>query len=185
MCELFNNATVAAFFGAFFAFLLVVATDLRRRYLVRTLLTRNIASAKDLAEAKLQTVVTNIALVREDNRITAAPIMEFPLRAIEEQKLQVLDLLTSSQSQALEALLYWMRAIDDLIAEGVALAKKVKALSRVNGPDADRISLATEYLELMGEAEKNIGYLRDLLAHYLNGRPELVLEFKHPIGDRK
>jgi hypothetical protein len=71
--------------------------------------------------------------------------MAFPLRAIEEQKLQVLDLLTSTQSQALEALLYWMRAIDDLIAEGVAVARQIKALSRANGPNADRVALATGY----------------------------------------
>lgn len=182
MADVFNNASVAAFFGAFAAFLLVVATDLRRRYLIRSLLNRHVASAVDLAKAKLETIATNIALVRSDNRITAAPVMAFPLKAIEDYKLQVLDLLTSPETQALDALVYWMKSIDDLIAEAVGLAARVKTMSRANAPDKERMALAGEYLDLMDEAEKNMRYLIEMLGHYVGKHPERILQFKHPIG---
>lgn len=182
MDDLFNNATVAAFFGSFAAFLLVAATDLRRRYLIRSLLTRQIKDAVELANAKLETVRLNMALVREDNRITAAPIMPFPLKPIEDYRLQVLDLLSSAQAQALDALSYWMKAIDGLLAEAGAVAIRVKALSRANAPDAERRALAEEYLDLMGEAEKNMLYLVEMLGHYVAERPEKILGFKHPVG---
>lgn len=182
MADFFNNASVAAFFGAFAAFLLVVATDLRRRYLIRSLLNRHVASAIELAKAKLETIATNIALVRSDKRITAAPVMAFPLKAIEDYKLQILDLLTSPETQALDALVYWMRAIDDLINEAVGLAVRVKALSRANAPDKDQIALSDEYLDLMSEAEKNMRYLIEMLGHYVDKHPERVLQFKHRIG---
>lgn len=183
MDDLFNNATVAAFFGAFAAFLLVVATDLRRRYLIRSLLDRQIKDAIELAKAKLETVRMNIALVREDNRITAAPIMPFPLKPIEDYRLQVLDLLSSAQAQALDALAYWMKAIDGLLVEATAVASRIQVLSRTNAPNAERRALAEDYLGLMGEAEKNMLYLVEMLEHYVAKRPEKILGFKHPVGD--
>jgi hypothetical protein len=185
MDDLFSNATVAAFFGAFAAFLLVAATDLRRRYLIRSLLNRQVEDAIELAKAKLETVRMNIALVREDNRITAAPIMPFPLKPIEDYRLQVLDLLSSVQAQALDALAYWMKAIDGLLGEAIAVATRVKTLTRANAPDAERRALAEEYLELMGEAEKNMLYLLEMLQHYAANRPEKILGFKHPVGEAR
>lgn len=185
MDDFFNNATVAAFFGAFSAFLLVAATDLRRRYLIRSLLDRQVKDSLQVARAKLETVRMNIALVREDNRITAAPIMPFPLKPIEDYRLQVLDLLSSVQAQALDALSYWMKAIDGLLGEATAVASRVKALSQANAPDEERRAMAEEYLELMDEAEKNMLYLMEMLEHYVAKRPERILGFKHPVGDAR
>jgi predicted RNA-binding protein with PUA-like domain len=183
MDDLFNNATVAAFFGAFAAFLLVAATDLRRRYMIRSLLNRQIKDAIELSNAKIETVRMNMALVREDNRITVAPIMLFPLKPIEDYRLQVLDLLSSAQAQALDVLAYWMKAIDGLLGEAIAVAGRVKVLSQANAPDAESRALAEEYLDLMGEAEKNMLYLVKMLEHYVAKRPENILGFKHPVGE--
>jgi hypothetical protein len=185
LADFFNNGSVAAFCGAFAAFLLVAATDLRRRYLVRSLLNKHLANLLCHAHRKLQSIQTSIALVREDNRITDAPIMPFPVKTIDDYRAQVLDLLSPEQMQALDALAYWMTAIDGVIAEGTVVASGIRRLAQRKGPDTERMALAEEYISTMCDAEMNTEYLVEMLGYYLSEKPQKIIEFKHPVRHKK
>lgn len=182
MWDFLNNASVGAFVGAFSAFLLVVATDLRRRYRYRTLLKYLISDNQDHAQKKLEAVRMNLALIREDNRVTPAPFMLFPTKSIKDYQFQVLDILNSNQKQALDALVYWMEAIDGLLSEATQNASELKRLVKENAATSERARVAGEYIDCLEEAEKNLGYFIKLSGYYVQGEPRKVVEFYHPIG---
>lgn len=181
MCEVLNNASVAAFLGAFFAFLLVVAANWLRRRQQKSTLTSLISDNLDHARQKRQSVKTNIELLQEDNKVTDAPYMRFPIRSIRDQQIQVLDLLSAAQKQGIDALIYWMEAVDDLLASATSKATELKVLIRANATLQERSKSAERYLELMGESEKNLGLLCRLCEYYVDGNPEKIIEFRHPI----
>lgn len=176
-----NNASVAAFVGAFAAFLLVFATDRRRRYRNRAIVRQLVASSLNLSQRKLETVQMNLAMVREDNRITDAQIMAFPVKAMDDYSLQVLDILKVDEKQALDILVYWMSAIDDLLAHAAAKATEVKNLSRMPELAAEKAMATEDYISTMQEAEINLEYLSRMLEYYVNGSPNKIIEFKHKV----
>ena len=180
--DIFNNPSVAAFIGALFAFLLVSATDLRRRYRIRNLLSYLISDNLDHARSKLEAIRTNIALIKEDNKITGAPFMRFPTQSIKDYQFQVLDILDANQKQGLDALIYWMEAIDDLISEATCKATELKDCIKLNAPNAERTLLVGEFISLLEEAEKNLNHFITLAGYYKEGKAHRILEFQHPIG---
>ena len=182
MWKILENPSVAAFLGAFSAFLLVALTDWRRRRRIKQLLTFLVSDNLDLARRKTETVQTNIDLVRQDNKITCAEIMRFPTQSIKDYQFQILDMLSANQKQGLEALVYWMEAIDRLLESATKEAGEVVDLAKINGPDDVRASKAKSYLSTLEEAKKNLGYLIELSEYYVSGKPEKIIEFMHPIG---
>jgi hypothetical protein len=180
--EFLNNGSIAAFVGAFSAFILIVLTDIRRRYRTKRLLRHLVSDNFDHARHKIESVRMNIALVRERNKIIAAPVMRFPVSSIRIMQHEVLDLLNANEKQALDALLYWMEAIDDLIGEGTKSASNLKLAIKRNAPNEERTSIANDFLELMEEAEKNLELLVELCQSFISGRAHEIIEFSHPVG---
>jgi len=64
MSDVFANASVSAFVGAFSAFVLVIITDRRRLYHKRSVLKNVISGNGDHARFKLDTVQRNLELVK-------------------------------------------------------------------------------------------------------------------------
>lgn len=183
MWDFLSNASVAAFIGAFSAFLLVAATDLRRRYRLRTLLRCQVSDSQDHARKKREAVQMNLALIREDRKITDAPFMRFPTRGIKDYELQVLDLLDANHKQGLDALIYWMEAIDDLLVKATSRASRIKELEIRGAADAEEKDLEVRrYIETLEEADRNLGCLVDLTGAYVEGKPHKILEFYHPMS---
>lgn len=181
--EFFSNPTVSAFFGALFAFLLVTATDWRRRRRTKRLLTYLVSDNIDHARAKLESVRTNIALLKEDNKITGAPFIRFPTESIKQYQHDILDMLNANEKQALDALVFWMEAIDDLIRNATAKANEVKTLIRHNASIEEKTLLVNEFVDSLEEAESNLNHFIELAGHYKNGEAYKILEFQHPIGN--
>lgn len=102
--DFFNNQSVGAFLGAFAAFGLVIIND-RRRELRKV---RNVKAEVEVnlanAQAKLETVRRNRALLREQNRVMPAPILKFNTAFIRQLSAEVLDRLTLDQRRAIDAL---------------------------------------------------------------------------------
>jgi hypothetical protein len=184
MWDFLNNASIGAFVGAFTAFFLVVATDLRRRYRMRALLTHLVSDNLDLARRKLEAVQMNIALIKEDGRITGSPFMKFPIQSIKDYQFQVLDILNANNKQGLDGLVYWMQAIDELLLEATEYAKEIKKYIKNKDTDSEKIAIA-DYIDVMEESEKNLVYLIQLAEFYVKGEPHKILEFYHEVGESK
>jgi len=63
--EIFNNTTVGAFFGAFFAFLLVILTDFRRERRKRKLLD-SLLKVNHAKKETLTTHISNVVIISEE-----------------------------------------------------------------------------------------------------------------------
>lgn len=181
MCEFLNNASVAAFFGAFSAFILVALTDIRRRYRDRTLLRLLIADNLDHAQKKLASIQMNRAMVTDDNNITDAPIMPFPTQSIRDYQLRALDVLGTKEKQSLDAIMYWMESIDELIKSATSLASRIKALIKSDAPLQERMIIVKDYLEILGEVEKNLEHLISMAEFYKKKEYHKIVEFEHPV----
>lgn len=179
--DFLNNASVAAFLGAFSAYFLVALTDWRRRRKRIELLVRRISINRDLATVKRETARTNIAMIRE-NRFTSAPVMRFPVEDVRALQREALDILSATQTNALDALVYWMEAIDGLFERARLCAEELVQLAKNNAPTPERSAKGEELLNEFRHAEINLGYFIELSTHYINSEPEKILEFRHRIG---
>jgi len=181
MCEFLNNASVAAFIGAFSAFILVVLTDIRRRYRDRTLLRLLVSDNLDHARKKLASIQMNRAMVTDDNNITDAPFMPFSTQSIRDYQLRALDVLGTKEKQSLDAIMYWMESIDELIKSATSLASRIKALIKSDAQLQERMIIVKDYLEILGEGEKNLEYLISMAEFYNKKEYHKIVEFEHPV----
>ena len=183
MWELLNNASLGAFVGAFAAFVLVMFTDWRRRRRIKKLLKFLVSDNLDHARQKLEAVKTNIALLKEDNKITDGPFMQFQTHSIKDYQYQVLDLLDTNEKQGLDALIYWMEGINGLLDEVASNVQNLKQLIKNNASNPEKSEAAREYVDSLGETETNLNHFVELAGYYVEGKPHKILEFKYPIGN--
>ena len=162
MWDFFNNASVSAFVGAFAAFLLVALTDIRRAHRKKRTMKDLICDLGDLAQKKIETCRTNLAMIQEDNKFTTAPVMQFPTAPIKHIQLDVLYLLNANEKAGLDGILYWADAIDGLFAEALATSERLRALAKKEAPTSLRAQLGEDIIESFRNAERNLEYLVEL-----------------------
>jgi hypothetical protein len=178
MSSFFSNPSISAFIGAFAAFALVILTDRRRLYRKRSVLRNMISDNGDHARLKLDTVQRNMELVTL-GKISDAPIMKFPTRAIEELQYDVADILDANSNQAISAILYWMHAIDEQFLIGATKASHIKAIELRNPQNPEKLHLWREYKDIQEESVKNLQTLSRMIEDYLAGQPEKIVELRH------
>lgn len=174
-------AALGALLGASAAFMLVALSDMRRRYRERCVLRSLIADNIDLARRKRKAVTQNEALFKEEERITEAPLMLFSTHAIQDYKIRVLDVLAKNESACIDALIYWMEAIDTLLRDMSNAASRMK--HHVKAEAQDKIQEAgKEYVEYIDEVKVNLGILREMGNWYLAKQYGKIFGFKHPLA---
>lgn len=178
--EILNNGSVAAFLGAFFAFLLVVATDSVRKRNKRDRLRLLINDNGEHATRKLETAKTACDLL-QSNKFVPAPVVRFPTETIRHLRLEVIDLLSSDENRCLDALLYWMEAIDGLFDEAYLDSKALVKLVKRNASNEERTSKASYMFATYQEATKNLEFLREMCADFYKKNYSAILDIKHPI----
>lgn len=169
--DFFNNQSVGAFLGAFAAFGLVVLND-RRRELRKV---RNVKAEVDVnlanAQAKLETVRRNRALLREQNRVIPAPILKFNTAFIRQLSAEVLDRLSLDQRRAIDALCYTMEATDGLLEEAYSHAQRLSgALDH-----AEQITTAKRLLHDFDDAIVNLKRLMEMCSNYVAGQYTVIV----------
>jgi hypothetical protein len=178
--QFLNNASVAAFLGAFSALLLIVLNDWRRRHRSKTQLRYLVSDNIDHARAKLTSVERNLAML-SDNQFVAVQIMPFPVLALKNKQIEVIDLLDSNENRGLDALLYWMEAIDGLLAEYRATANELRRAVESEADNAIRLRLAARMKTDLEDAQRNLGILIRLCESFVSGKYYEILEFQHPL----
>ena len=180
--DFFSNASVAAFVGAFAAFILVAANDWRRRRRKKKLLTFLIDDSASLARDKRQTVEEKIELI-QDNRYTDAPIMRFQTVALSNHHQEVMDMLDANENQGLSALIYWMESIDGLLDEARQSAQLLRHLEESGAPHEQKSVVGARIMSLFKDADANLRIFDRLCGYYVSGQPHKIQELIHPIGE--
>jgi len=179
--SILNNGSVAAFVGAFAAYFLVVLTDQRRRRKSKRQLRLLARDNAQHARTKLSTVENLLGLLSE-NKFVPAPTMAFPTEAIKVKQLEVIDLLSSEENRSLDAVLYWMVAIDGLLHDVYDLARELRAAADSNANDSIRLKLAARIRVNLEDTKRNLEYLAGMLEAYAAGDFKKILNFRYQIG---
>lgn len=167
----FENKSVAAFAGAFSAFILVMVTDWRReRRKVRNIRSE-VEMNMGLAEKKLDTVRMNRSAMREHNQVVPAPILKFNTTLIRSMAADVLSRLTMDQRRALEAVCYTMEATDEVLLGGYNIAKEFGTPEE----PAVRMRKAEHLLNEYGDAIVNLKRLREMCQNYVDGKFAVII----------
>lgn len=134
MIEVINNPSIAAFVGAFSAFALVMLTDWNRRRIKISLIKRRIEINFELAIDKQKAIKNNIDNIVYLKKYMASPIMKFPIEDIRILQRETLDILSISKIHAIDALIYWMEAIDSQLDD----AYKALCVLEIENIDQDK-----------------------------------------------
>ena len=163
--EFLDNKSVAAFAGAFTAFLLVIVNDWRRERRKVKNIRAEIEMNAGIAHNKLVTVRRNRSAMRDHNSVMPAPILKFNTTLIRTLASESLSRLTMDQRRALEAVCYTMEATDDLLANAYTLAKEFSKPSepRVRMADAERLLIE------FTDAIVNLKRLIEMCGNYVAG----------------
>lgn len=174
--DLLNNPSIAAFIGAFSAFFLVALTDFRRKYSKKKLLVKRVKVLKEIALALSETAQSNIDMINK-NRFTIAPIMKFPSDLSIMQR-EALNVLSSTQINAIDALIYWMKSIDGIFERARIVAENLSELTQKDAPEEKRIQKSLDLKEEYRLAKINIDHFIELASMYINKEPEKIMEYK-------
>jgi hypothetical protein len=182
--DLLNNSSVAAFVGAFSAFFLVALTDWRRRHRKKWLIKRRIATLKEIGIAKRETAHIMIKII-QNNRFDVAPVMKFPVDGLKSLQSETLDVLSSTEINAIDGLIYWMESIDGRFERVRSIAEELAIMVKKDTPVDTRLVKKIEMLAEYNDIIKNIRLFENMSTFYLKNEPEKILEFQveNQLGD--
>ncbi len=173
--QLLNNESVAqsiaASFGAFVAFILVILNDWRRERKKVRHIRAEIEMNLSLARGKLETVCSNRDLMRESNRVIAVPIIKFNTILIRQLCADVLDHLSLDQRRSIEAICYGLEATDGILEE---IRKRAELFSGAMG-HADRHFTADRLLVDLADALVNLKRLIEQCENYHKGKYTIIV----------
>lgn len=169
--DFFNNQSVGAFVGAFSAFILVVINDRRRDGKKVKNLAAEIEMCLAHAQGKLESVRGNRKLMREQNRVMAAPILQFNTVLIRQLTAEVLSHLTLPQRRAIDGLCYTMEATDEILEGAYQMARVF------SGPlgQQERIITAERLVVEYGDAIVNLKRLMEMCEHYIAKQYDIIV----------
>ena len=182
--DLLNNSSVAAFVGAFSAFFLVALTDWRRRHRKKWLIKRRITTFKEIGIAKRETARNMIKII-QNNQFHVVPVIKFPVDGLKSLQSETLDVLSSTEINAIDALNYWMESIDGRFERARSIAEELTVMVKKDTPVDTRLVKKIEMLTEYSDIIKTIDVFEKMSTFYLKNEPEKILQFQvdDPLGD--
>ncbi|MBN1328491.1 MAG: hypothetical protein JXA54_03355 [Candidatus Heimdallarchaeota archaeon] len=181
MCisQLFNNASVSAFFGAFFAFILVYLNDKRRLIRKKKLLYRQIDVNKQQADLKRKTIRQNRNDLSVNNIIQPAPIFNFQVTLLKAFEMETLDLFKDNELIAFEGICFYLEATDGILNEVYEYSVKIKELVNqglsLESDSDEMIKHKNNLLRLFNEAEANLVIIDKMCNSFLKKNYDEIL----------
>jgi hypothetical protein len=158
-----DNGSVAAFAGAFAAYLLVVAADRMRGRKRRTYLTVQLANSRELIRRKRELVKDWNADFSEAGLLHVSQVVPFCVGDMSNLAAQISDAFRAEEKLALDAILFELNGIDAEFDEARSTMKAVAAAAsaaRRGAPSAPvDHRLSTTYKDLyvlLGLADRRI-----------------------------
>lgn len=179
--EILNNNSLAAFLGAFSAFMLVVLNDIRRDRRTVQNIKNEVEMNREHAKGKREAVRSNQAALIEHNKVIPAPIMKFGSAIIRGLAPCVLHAFQADQRRALDAICYTMEATDDLLDQTLKFAEKFRGELK----DVDRPVAADELLSYYDGCIVNLSRIIDMSDLYLNKEFRTVVTKQYDRDDYK
>ena len=181
LIALLDSASVAAFIGAFSAFLLVILNDWRRDRRTLVNIKNEVEMNRDQAKGKLGTLMTNHAALKDQDLVIYGEIIRFSTGLIRALSTSVLHRFSGAHRRALDALCYMMEATDNLLSE---INKTTEGFRPSSGlSDEERIVLVKELNGYYHDGIVNMRRLIVICNFYLEGNYKAVLSKKYIVEE--
>jgi hypothetical protein len=175
--DFLNNGSVAAFLGAFAAFMLVAFTDSRRESKKVRHIKSEVEMNLDIARGRLETVRKKRERLNTHNQMTPFVSIKFNTNLIRQMCSEVLNRLSFDQRRAIEAVCYSMEGID----EDIGLMNE--ELKLFEAGQADPVLIRASILSGMNAAIINIKRLMEQCENYINADYNTILTKKYSKED--
>lgn len=175
---LLNNASVAAFLGAFCAFLLVIATDSWRTHRRRKLFTQLLSDAVKGAEAKAASLARTWNLLSRDDTVQPGEPRKFPIVDLMALRLEVANILSGEERLSVDALLFRMEAANNLLDKMEESAEPLYCLYIDKRVSDESTKLKRKLLLDLYAAVKTIREVSELGKLYLAGCHEQITQWR-------
>lgn len=181
LLSLLNSSALAAFIGAFSAFMLVVLNDWRRERRTVSTIKNEIEMNREQAKGKLEALKMNRAALTEHNKVVPAPIIRFSADVIRALATGVLHRFSSDQRRALDALCYMMETTDGLLTDAHKTAERFRPGGGLI--DSERPAVADELLAYYDDGIINMSRLVEICDIYLSGKYRTILTKQYNVED--
>ena len=172
--EFLNSQSVGAALGAGLAFVLLsIGTRIGRRDNKKTLRKR-VEILLKVIPAKRVVIQGELDGLHVGN-VSGAPILRFPVEAFREMQNRCLRSLSLDEAIGYDALVYWMQAIDQLLAHAEQECHAiVEAVQKHNRPYGDLKPELDRARDFYGDALRNLDYLEGFAQDILKNKPERI-----------
>ncbi len=175
----FKNPSVAAFVGAFSAFLLVSVVDWIRKGNEVAVLRSLVSDTADQARKKIEMVSLNRQYLEDNGTITKAGYIPFKTDHLDTLTIEVLTRLNSNEKQALDVIHFWAKATDDQLDEIAEIANAAIDQFKITGKSNEVELMLDEYRSETALALRNMDIICQSCDAFLSGKSHEVLEAYH------
>ena len=134
LLTLLNNASVANFLGAMFAFLFLVAYDRHKDRKGVQYIANEIDRARAHSTPRLESTRRNLAAIRESNKIHGADFLRFDVAMIKRLLTETWHMLAADQQRAIDAIVHRIEGTDRLLEEVYRLTLSLIHISEPTRP---------------------------------------------------
>lgn len=173
--DFFNNPSTAAFVGAFFAFLLVILTDWRRRLRKVHSIYKLIKMNLDVSQRKME-AVKNCQDHIKKNKFLPTPIMKYPVKDIKNIEMQVLNQLKQDEKFALDTICFHYEEIDKILEGAVNKIEEHQRIKVEQGETPPMINeLRKQIATAYDESIKNIQIVNNMSELFIKKRYKQII----------
>jgi len=104
--------------------------------------------------------------------------MKFPVDGLKSLQSDTLDVLSSTEINAIDTLIYWMESIDTLFERARSIAEELAVMVKKDAPLDTRLPKKIEMLTEYNDIIKNINVFENMSILYLKNEPQKILEFQ-------
>jgi hypothetical protein len=171
--DFFKNPSVAAFIGAFAAFMLIFLTDKRRNKRKKQLVLQLLKNNYRLGEDKLWAINNIIETLKSKKQLIGGPLQPFDVQQIKTLGLEILDLFNPDEQNTLNTICFHLKEINDLLE---SVAEKCELLRNRKIPHRDE---RAKILETINndyiDARDNILRVQEYIKFYLSNDFQSIL----------
>lgn len=184
--KFFENPSVSAFFGAFFAFLLVLLIDRIRLHKKIKIIPQLVKINIEIANDKIETVSKKLNSLTKDKLLIPSSMMKFAISEIKQIELEVLDRLKPIQKITLDAICHFLNDVDSILDDSdksIDEYRRVYTTTGIENPLLNEILLkiTNNYTDSISMMKRAV-FMSDL---YLEKRYDDILNTNYEKYDSK
>ena len=173
--DFLKNPSVAAFIGAFSAFILIIVTDWKRRSRKVNSIYNLIEMNINVSQKKMEAVINCQNHIKK-NMFLPTPIMKYPVKDIKNIEMQVLNQLKQDEKFALDSICFYYESIDNILDGAVNKIEEHQRIKVEQGETPPMINeLRKQIATAYDESIKNIQIVNNMSELFIKKKYKQII----------